>query len=202
MATTLQADRCGAVHLAVTPAALVRPEVLSLPHEASGCTIPSQTPWYALVVRSNRAFQIRDKLRDQGIDEFLPTYTETTRWSDRTKISTRQLFPGYLFVRCDADASPILDLPGVVQILPSNLNPVSIDPDEISSLRITLASQVPVSLHAYVVGGKVTIKSGPLSGVSGVVVRTGNSVRVIVGIEMMGRALSVPVDAGDLEKAA
>jgi len=164
----------------------------------------SNSQWYALVVRSDRAFRVRDALRGLGIDEFLPTRTETTRWSDRVKTSERQLFPGYIFAFFNGNQSQVLDLPGVLHILPSSLNPTPIDSDEISSLRTALASSTAsqATLHDYVVGAKVLIKSGPLAGVSGVVVRTKDSVRVSVGIEMLGRAMSVTIDAGDLEKAA
>jgi transcription antitermination factor NusG len=158
--------------------------------------------WYALVVRSNRAFKIRDRLQELGIQEFLPTFTETIQWSDRVKTTERQLFPGYLFAKLNGDASSALNLPGVIQLLPSNIKPTSIDDQEISSLRTIIASQVPVQPCVYVAAQKVTIRSGPFEGVSGVVIRTRGAVQVIVGIEALGKAVKLTVDAADLEKAA
>ena len=44
------------------------------------------------------------------------------------------------------------------------------------------------------------IGSGPLTGVSGTVVRDGNSARLVVGVEMLGRAVSVEIDAADVKR--
>jgi transcription antitermination factor NusG len=158
--------------------------------------------WYALVVRSNRAFQVRDKLQELGIDEFLPTFTEQIRWSDRIKSTERQLFPGYLFAKLNGDSSFVLNLPGVIQLLPSNLKPTSIDDAEIESLRIVTASQLPAVRVPYTPGTRVSVISGPLAGACGIVEKSSGAVRVILGIEMLGRAVSVMVDAEDLEKEA
>jgi transcriptional antiterminator NusG len=159
------------------------------------------TQWYALVVQSKWAFRIRDRLQELGIQEFLPTVTETKQWSDRIKTKERQLIPGYLFARLNGDAATVLNLHGVTHLLPSNLNPISIDDSDISNLRIIAAAQVPLERVPYKPGTRVSVISGPLAGASGVVEKVSGGVRVIIGIEMLGRALSVPVDAGDLEKA-
>lgn len=164
------------------------------------------TQWYALVVRSNRAFVIRDQLRELGIDEFLPTYTERIQWSDRVKTVDRQLFPGYLFAKLNGDVSEVLTLPGVLQLLPNSLQPIPIEDSEISSLKTVIASELPMAHVTFVKGETIMIRRGPLTGVCGVVsdvvARKQGSVRLIVGIEMLGRAVSVTVDAEDLERAA
>ena len=182
----------------VTGIAVVCPDLAS--HADAGHAPFSA--WYALRVRALYAFRIRDELRRLGVDEFLPTFTETTRWSDRTKISERQLFPGYLFARLNGCASHVLSIPGVINVLPSNMKPTAIEDSEVSSLRIAIESQLPITPCPHSAGDKVFFRSGPLAGACGVVVRTRDSIRVIVGIEMLGRAVSVTVDAGDLEKAA
>lgn len=157
--------------------------------------------WYALAVRSNRAFRVRDALLDLKVPAFLPTYWESKRWSDRIKRCERQLFPGYLFACFDSDEdSEILSLSGVLDILPNALRPVPVDDSEIESLRIALTSGLIARPCPHVVGESVLVERGPLTGASGVVQRVKDEFRLVVGIKMLGRAIGVTLDAEDVKK--
>jgi transcription antitermination factor NusG len=168
-----------------------------------GGSTPSEQPahragWYALRLKSNHEFRVQQFLTEHGCDVYLPTLTQETRWSDRTKTTARPLFPGYIFVR--GELGGILRLPGVVQALPTSLEPTLIDEREIESLRIALASAKPAAECPYVAGALVTIERGPLAGVQGVVTRTRGALRIAVAITLLNRAVSVEVDAADLTK--
>lgn len=139
------------------------------------------------------------------IEPLLPTWAEEVRWSDRTKTTVRPLFPGYVFARMwdDGCEFPVaLQTPGVVQILPTSLNPLAIDDAEMDAVRRIMAAKVAVAPCEYVAGELVTIDDGPLAGVSGVVVRTRGALRVVVSVEILRRAVSVEIDAGTLIKKA
>jgi transcription antitermination factor NusG len=175
-------------------------------HMAAACAVlPVHAPamfWYALRARPAHIQTLQEKLTEAGFETFVATYTETTRWSDRSKTVERQAIPGYLFVSV-ANVNELHEaahFPGVLQVLPTLTQPEPIDQTEIASLRQTLASRIPAAPCAYVAGERVTIDAGPLAGVAGVVVRSEAETRVIVGIEMLGRAVSVAIDAADLKK--
>jgi transcription antitermination factor NusG len=155
--------------------------------------------WYAIRTRSRCEWKVSELLRRAGVEEFLPAWTESVRWSDRAKKTLRPLFPGYVFARFSrfAGCSGILALPAVVQILGTD-ELASICDDEIANLRRVAA--LPVSPCPYVAAGEiVTITSGPLIGVSGVVVRNKGALRLIVSVEMLGQACAVEIDAVDVE---
>lgn len=158
--------------------------------------------WYALQVRPTWAPRIQRAARELGIEEFLPTIPERVRWSDRDKTIERPVFPGYLFVRLGSaeQRSSILHVAGVIEMLPSRGSPIAIDDAEIISLRTAIAQPVPVALCPYVAGETVTIDSGPLAGVSGTIVRIHDGHHLVVGIQMLGRAVSVKVDQKDVKK--
>jgi len=60
------------------------------------------------------------------------------------------LFPGYLFGRLNGNMSQVLDLPGLAHILPFNLTRPAIDDSEISSLKLAVDSQLPISpIHVF-----------------------------------------------------
>jgi transcription antitermination factor NusG len=161
--------------------------------------------WYALRTLSNAHFIVRSRLEESGLETFLPTYTEESRWSDRVKKLARPLFPGYIFARVDPHRlREILATPGVVDVLPSRMRPEQIREGEIANVRRATESRLAALPCPYVAGDAVVVDRGPLAGVSGLVTRsispgkTGTT-RIIVGIQILNRAVSVEIDAADLK---
>lgn len=139
-------------------------------------------------------------LRANGIEEFLPTFTEETRWTDRTRSTTRPLFTGYIFARFDPTAATtVLQTRGVVQILSIDSQPVAIADQVIADLRRFLDSPAPVASCPYVAGAPVRVARGPFAGVTGVISRVKGATTLTVPVEILGRAVSVQIDAGDVE---
>jgi transcriptional antiterminator RfaH len=162
--------------------------------------------WFALRVRSQYDFRVQELLDARGIPTFVPTWSEQVQWSDRVKLAVRPLFSGYVFARFAQldfetfDASDAVRIPGVVQILPTSLNPISIPDAEIENLKLMLASRLPVSRCPYVTGDAVLITHGALAGVSGVVVRTKGVARLVVSVPMLMASVNVEIDADTVEK--
>lgn len=180
-----------------------RDERSAPPAPAEPAAISSVASWFALGIFSRREFQVAEALRGEGVEAWLPTRTVETKWSDRTKLTTHPLFSGYLFARFAArEASRIRQTRGVFAILSLDNEPVAIPDAEIANLRRITASTLALAPCPYVTGESVTIKSGPLYGVSGVVVRTKGSTRVVVRCEILRRAVSVEVDASDVATVA
>lgn len=166
------------------------------------CGVPILAFWYALRTLSNRERSVLSALGRVGLEGFLPTYSERVKWSDREKTVERVLFPGYVFARLDpfADLPAALELSGVVSVLPSNLRPAVISENEIENVRLAISSMLPLKPSAVAIGDKVVVKHGPLRGASGVVVRQADGVKLVINVEMLGRALAVKLDAADLSK--
>jgi transcription antitermination factor NusG len=159
--------------------------------------------WYALRLKSNREFQVRSALYCAGFEVFLPTWSEQTRWSDRNKTVVRPLFPGYIFARLwPAGMVPACMTRGVVQILPNSYNPVPVTAAEIDTVRRLQDSPLRPTPCDYVAGELVTIDSGPLAGVSGVIQKIKGAQRLVVRIELLRRAVSVEIDAETVVRKA
>lgn len=147
---------------------------------------------------------MREFLQGKGIEEFLPASIEESRWSDRVREIERPLFPGYIFARFDLTNDGLVELlkiPGVMHILTSNLTPRVIDEREIRNVRRALEAKTALVPCPYMAGEPVTVASGPLAGVSGVVLRTAAGTRIVVTVEGIRGAMSVEVDAADLENS-
>jgi transcription antitermination factor NusG len=154
-------------------------------------------PWYAVHVRSNCERLVHRALEDKGYELFLPMYSEQRRWSDRVKQVDVPLFPGYVFCRFDSqDRLPVLQAPGVVQIVGNGKLPVPIAEEEIEAVKIVLKSNLPyLPWPSLAPGHRVVVDRGPLMGVQGVLLQTRYPRRLVVSITMLHRAVAVELDA-------
>lgn len=160
-------------------------------------------PWHAIRLRHNHERTVQTALRAHPLETFLPSYSETVRWSDRVKVTDRLLFPGYLFARLTAaDIPAVLAIAGVVGVLDTNLRPTPVADEQIANVQRILSSLLPVEPAAFAVGETITIKQGALKGVSGVVQTHSKGARLVVNIDLLGRSLSVELDAAAIAKSA
>lgn len=60
--------------------------------------------WYALHTRARHEKTVERRLREQGMETFLPVSHELHTWSDRKKKVEVPLFNCYVFVRCSLSA--------------------------------------------------------------------------------------------------
>jgi transcription antitermination factor NusG len=154
----------------------------------------STSAWVALRLGPNLQFRVREALRELEVEEFLPTYTEEVHWSDRTKTVERVFFQGYIFAKFDvATKHAVLGIRGVIG------ETGSISAMEMDNFRRAVESKSAVLPCAHVAGEKVIISRGPLAGLCGVVTRTNGATRLVVTIEILRRAVSVQIDAADVE---
>jgi transcription antitermination factor NusG len=165
--------------------------------EAQQFVEPGLLPWFALRIKSNFEKVSSQILEQKGYDAFLPTYRTRNRWSDRTKVIDRPLFPGYLFCRFDQnDRLPILVTPGIMGVVGVGKTPMPVAEQEIEAIQAILRSGLPATPWPFVtVGQRLLIERGPLSGVEGILQEIKNSYRFIVSVNLLQRSVAAEVDA-------
>jgi transcription termination/antitermination protein NusG len=166
--------------------------------------MPSQCrdlSWYAIRVKPNFEHVSTRLLRDKGFDEYLPLYRSRRRWSDRVKEIELPLFPRYLFCRMlRSQRTPVLSTPGVVCIVSCGSDPIPIPESEIHAIRILLHSGLPAKAAPFVnVGDRISIKQGPLAGVTGIVIAHKSEFRLVVSIPLLQRSVSVELNRAWVE---
>ena len=156
--------------------------------------------WYALWTRSRHEQVVRQQLEQKRIESFLPTVTKWSRWKDRKKQIDWPLFPGYCFARFNAaERLPILKCTGVVSIISFEGEPAAIPEHEIDGIRQLVESELAYDSCPMIKEGMmVEVTHGPLKGVIGRLVRKGAHARLILSVDLIGQAVSVEVDAGDV----
>jgi transcription antitermination factor NusG len=145
--------------------------------------------------------QVALQLEGRLLDCFLPLYRSVRRWKDRRKEIDLPLFPGYLFIRiAPQDRLKVLSVPGVVHIVSFFGRPTPLPDAEIETLRERLRMCAGVEPHPYLtVGARVRVRSGPLAGLEGILVRRKDKFRIVLSIELIMRSIAVEVDEADLE---
>jgi transcription termination/antitermination protein NusG len=156
--------------------------------------------WYATYVCSRHEKQVLSQLQERKISCFLPVYRSVRRWKDRRKELELVLFPGYVFVHIDLkERLRVLQLPSVVRFVSFHGQPAPLLDDEIEILSKGLASGIRAEPHPYLkVGQRVHIRSGPLAGASGILVRRKDKFRVVLSIDLIMRSVAVEVDEADI----
>jgi transcriptional antiterminator NusG len=181
----------------------VRPETKSAatPSITSGdIELLYETPyWYAAYTCANREKLVAAQLASRGVEHFLPLYSSVREWSDRRVKLQLPLFPGYLFVHTRLrNRLSILTVSGMVHLVGTGRHPIPLDTDLIERLRDGL-NRVAAEPYPYLVAGqRVAIRSGPLKGLSGTLLRRRSGPRVVISIDAIQRSFLADVSASDL----
>jgi transcription antitermination factor NusG len=164
-------------------------------------TMEPQRHWFAVYTASNHEKKVQQYLQIREIETFLPLYTVTKRWRNRTTVKVElPLFTGYVFVRiARTESAQVLAVPSVRFIVGDGRRAQPLPDEDIETLRSGLRLR-QVDPHPYVkLGARVRIRSGPLTGLEGVVVRKDDQLRVVLSLDLIKKSVAVHVSADELE---
>ena len=158
--------------------------------------------WYALYARHQHEKAVARHLGQMGFRVFLPLYREVHRWTDRRKFVELPMFPCYVFFSGDLDRRfEILNAPGVISLVCSGGKVGIIPADELKAVRKVMRSALLIEPHPFVqCGERIRVRSGPLAGVEGIVMRRKDSVRLVLSVDMLCRSVAVEIDEAHVER--
>jgi transcription antitermination factor NusG len=179
-----------------TMATMTKVTCAQMPHE-------EQDPrrWFAVITTPQHEKAAFRHLDFGGIETFLPTYESSRVWKNRQKVTVElPLFPTYLFVRIDrGERTRVLRTPGVRQLVGNSREPLSVADREIEFLRSSILEKKAEPYADLIEGQRVRIKSGPMQGVEGWLVRKSSGWRFILTVQLIHHQVAVEVDASTLE---
>jgi transcription antitermination factor NusG len=169
--------------------ALFPPDLLQVPPcDASAC-------WWVIHTRPRAEKALARHLLGRNHSFYLPFHRR--QWRSRGRLLTSQLplFPGYLFLHGDFQARQhALETNLAALILPV--------PDQIQLLDDLRRVENLISAGAHLTpeerlepGDAVAIIAGPLSGMTGTIMRRNKQLRFLVEIEFLRRGVSVEVES-------
>jgi transcription antitermination factor NusG len=159
--------------------------------------------WYALHTRARHERVAERRLRDQGMETFLPTTMEVHRWSDRKKKVEVPLFTCYVFIRCALsaqDRTRVYQIDSVQGFVGAGGTSVPIPDEQIESIRRVLAQSAPWRSYPFLKAGqRVRVRGGAMDGVEGVFVTENGDHSLIISVDAIQRSMSVRIDGYDVE---
>lgn len=170
-----------------------------------GCSAPEVQRWYALHTRARHEKTVERRLREMGMETFLPLAEEIHTWSDRKKKVEVPLFSCYTFVRCNCSAEDrmrvyqVESIHGFVGVRGAGL-PV---PDEqIEAIRMVLAQGKPWRAHPFLKAGqRVRVRGGALDGVEGIFLSENGDHSLVISVDAIQRSMAVRIDGYEVEPA-
>jgi transcription antitermination factor NusG len=159
-------------------------------------SVSSTARWYALTVRHQHERQTALALGWKGLETLVPCYPASHRWSDRIKEVEIPLFAGYMFCRFELrEKIRVLNTPGVARIVAFSGAPAPLPDEEIAGIQAAVQSRLPLWPWQYLhAGDQVRIERGPLRGVQGFLLREPEGLRLVIGVELLRRAVAVELD--------
>jgi transcriptional antiterminator RfaH len=156
--------------------------------------------WQVVYTMSRREKVLARHLAAESIPFYLPQAEIRKKAPSGKKFTVHQpLFPGYLFLYADpTERVEALKSNAISRFVPVD-DPIGLVQD-LTRVRRLLESGIPVGLEPKLVAGqRVEIKSGPLRGIIGTVVREGTQHRFVVSVNFLQQGAFVEFDDFDLE---
>lgn len=150
--------------------------------------------WWVLHAKPRQEKSLARHLHAAAVPFFLPTVTRRSRLRSRVLTSRLPLFTGYVFLHADGG--------GRLTALTSNrvARCLAVTDQErlwgdLRQVERLLSSGAPVTPEERLaVGSPVEITTGPLAGLSGVIVRTATGRRFVVRVDFIQQGASVLID--------
>ncbi len=155
--------------------------------------------WFVLHCKSRQEKALADDLAARGVPHYLPLLRQVRYYGQRKAVVDMPLFPGYVFLRGGKEQAYLADRTRRV----ANIIPVADQRQmdwELGNLYLALAKQAPLVEFPYLRQGvRVEVRSGPFRGLQGVVQDRLARQRILLQVDMLGRAVGLEIDGALVE---
>jgi transcription antitermination factor NusG len=161
--------------------------------------MPDGQQWYVLHTRSRHEKALATDLQAMGVPCYLPTVDQVRFYGKRKAQVEMPLFPGYVFLFGERDQAFSADrtgrLAGIIDVADQQRLTW-----ELRNIYLALDQQVPLDPYPYLRAGvRAEVRSGPLRGLQGIIESRTHTHRLILQVDMLGRAVSLELDGAVLE---
>ncbi|MBN1990726.1 MAG: UpxY family transcription antiterminator [Bacteroidales bacterium] len=165
----------------------------------------SNPRWYAAYTKPRNEKKVLERLRETGIEAYLPLQKRLKQWSDRKKFVEEPIFRSYIFVRIELkDYFNVLNTTGIVRFITFEGKAVPIPDKQIDQVKLLLEQkdvEVDVSEEPIMPGTMIEITSGVMIGLTGELVEHQGKQKVVVRLNHISHSLLVSLPAGYIAKA-
>ena len=159
----------------------------------------SSSDWFVLRTKARQEKALAHDLGSRGIASFLPLLNVTKYYAGRKSLVELPVFAGYLFLRGDVDSAYEADRTRRVAQIIRVTDQAKLD-HELRNIHMALGSQAALDAHPHLRPGvRVEVREGPFRGLQGVIEHGGRRDRLILQIQVLGRAVSLEIEASLLD---
>ncbi|MCB0571202.1 MAG: UpxY family transcription antiterminator [Phaeodactylibacter sp.] len=166
---------------------------------------PQEARWFAVYTRYKREKMVAARLREKGIECYLPLQQLTRRYTRKVKVVELPLISCYIFARINRqEYVPVLETPDVVQFVRFRRNLIAIPEAEIDILRRVVGEgmEVQAEPRQFRPGDEVEIIGGQLTGLKGVLLEQRSDKNFLIELENLGYSLLMQIDPALLHRIA
>lgn len=162
--------------------------------------------WYLIYSKPRQEGLARDNLDRQGYETYLPLLRTPRRRLGRRLIRIEPMFPRYFFIHLDTATdnwAPIRSTVGVSTLVRFGMDPSPVPDDLIELLRQRDDSSgvQDIAMHHFHTGQKIRIEEGPFMGYEGIFLAETSQQRVLVLLDVVGKAAKARLDVTALGPA-
>ncbi len=159
--------------------------------------------WYALYTKSRAEKKVAEELNKLGVTNYLPLKRELKQWSDRKKWVEVPAISSYIFIKITPDLyRRVFEVNGVVAYVSHNGKALTIPEHEIFAMKRTIENKIAFDIEARNIkkGEEITVTSGPLKGIKGIVNTVQGTKKLYLNISNIGYSLVVDLEEATVEK--
>ena len=162
-------------------------------------TAPVRGLWYVLHTKSRQEKILANELAARSVEHYLPLVKRPRFYGNRKVTVEEPLFPGYVFLFGDIDQAYVADRTKRVANIINVTDQKKLE-WELDNIRRALAHEVPLDPYPHLTKGvRVEVRSGPFQGLQGVIEDKGKDARLILQVDVLGRAVSLEIHGAILE---
>ena len=155
--------------------------------------------WFVLRTRSRQEKILAHDLTNRGIGSFLPLVTCTKYYAGRRANVEVPLFPGYVFLHGSPDEAYTADRTHRVAQIITVPDQIRLD-WELRNIRAVLGTDAPLDPYPFLHAGvRVEVRDGPFRGIQGIIEDRARRERLILKVDILGRAVSLEINGALLD---
>lgn len=178
---------------------------MSEPNEPIMQLHEAEPRWFAVHTRFKREKMVNKRLKERGLESYLPLQQVTRYYTRKIRRSELPLIASYIFVKITKKGYvPVLEDPDVLYFVRFKSDLIAIPEREINILKAITGEGVEVEVFPTQgepqPGDMVEIIQGRLYGVRGVLVEHQNNKHVVVELDRLGFSLRMQIEADKIRK--
>jgi transcriptional antiterminator RfaH len=174
-------------------------ETLRYPDNHDAVAAETRRAWLAVSTQPHREMLAIENLRRQAYETYCPRLRKRVRHARKTQDVLRPMFPGYLFVRIDAERQrwrPINSTVGVRTIVSCGDGLSFLSEDFIAALQAReIDGAIARPQGEYQPGQKIRMAGGPFDGLVATILEMDEKERLTVLMDLLNSRIKVKIDA-------